>query len=47
VNEVEFTPKKSEIYGIVNGSTLLGVITVVDDVKNADLEAIRENMIAK
>ncbi len=47
MNEVEFTPEKSEIYGIVNGSTLLGVITVVDDVKNADLEAIRENMIAK
>lgn len=43
--EVEFTPTESEIYGIVNGSTLLGVITAVEDVSNTDLEAIRDNLI--
>ena len=45
--EVEFTPTESEIYGIVNGSTLLGVITTVDDVDSADLEEIRSNLIGE
>lgn len=44
---MEFTPGESDIYGIVNGSTLLGVITAVDDVDGAYLEVIRENMIEK
>lgn len=46
-NEVEFKSGESEIYGIVNGSTLLGIITTVDDVDNADLEVIRSNLIGE
>lgn len=46
-NEVKFTPGESDIYGIVKGNTLLGVITSVDDVEGADLETIRDNLIAK
>lgn len=44
-NEVEFVPGVSEIYGVVKGSTLLGVITTVDNVEGADLELIRDNLI--
>lgn len=44
-NEVEFVPGISEIYGVVRGSMLLGVITTVDNVENADLEIIRDNLI--
>ena len=47
INEVEFKPVESEIYGIVKGSTLLGIITTADDVDDADLEAIRRNFIAE
>lgn len=47
INEVEFKPGESEIYGIVNGSTLLGIITTVDDVDSADLEEIRSNLIGQ
>lgn len=47
INEVEFKPVESEIYGIVKGTTLLGIITTVDDVENADLEAIRRDFIAE
>ncbi len=47
INEVEFKSGESEIYGIVNGSTLLGIITTVDDVDNADLEVIRSNLIGE
>ncbi len=46
-NEVEFKPVESEIYGIVSGGALIGVITTADDVSNADLEAIRDNLIAE
>lgn len=46
-NEVEFKSGESEIYGIVKDGALLGIITTVDDVDNADLEAIRENLIAE
>lgn len=45
--EVEFKPSKSEIYGIANGNTLLGIITTVEDVDNADLELIRDNLIGE
>ncbi|MDF2948489.1 MAG: heavy metal-associated domain protein [Sedimentibacter sp.] len=44
---VEFKSGESEVYGIVKDGALLGVITTVDDVTNADLESIRENLIAK
>lgn len=44
-NEVEFIPGISEIYGVVKGSALLGVITTVDNVENADLDLIRDNLI--
>lgn len=46
-NEVEFKSGESEIYGIVKDGALIGIITTVDDVDNADLEAIRENLIAE
>lgn len=46
-NEIEFKPGKSEIYGIMKDGALLGVITTVDDVVNADLENIRSNLIAE
>lgn len=47
INEVEFKSGESEIYGIFNGSTLIGIITAVDDADNADLEAIRKNFIVE
>lgn len=46
-NEVEFKSGESEIYGIVKDGALLGIITTVDDVDNADLEAVRDNLIAQ
>jgi plastocyanin domain-containing protein len=42
INEVEFKPAKSGGYGIVKDNYVLGVIEVVDDLKNADVEAIRD-----
>lgn len=47
INEVEFKSGESEIYGIVKVNTLLGIITTVDDVDNADLEVIRSNLIGE
>lgn len=47
MNEVEFKPAESEIYGIVCRDVLLGVITAVDDVDSADLEVIRKNLISE
>ncbi len=47
INEVEFKSGESEIYGILNGSTLIGIIAAVDDADNADLEAIRKNFIVE
>jgi plastocyanin domain-containing protein/sulfite exporter TauE/SafE len=41
INEFEFNPGKPGGYGIVQGNSILGVIEVVDDLKNADLKAIR------
>lgn len=46
-NEVEFIPGESEIYGIAKGDTLIGIITTIEDVENADLEIIREKFIAE
>lgn len=47
INEVEFKSGESEIYGIVKENTLLGIITTVDDVENADIEEMRNNLIAE
>lgn len=44
-SKVEFVAGKSEVYGIVKDGALIGVITAVDDVENADLETIRNNLI--
>jgi plastocyanin domain-containing protein len=41
INEFEFNPGKAGGYGILQGNNIIGVIEVVDDLKNADLEAIR------
>jgi sulfite exporter TauE/SafE/copper chaperone CopZ len=42
VNEVEFTPKKAGGYAILKDNGILGIIEVVDDVKKADAEKLRE-----
>lgn len=44
--DVSFIPGESEIYGIAKGNTLLGLITTIEDIENADLELIREKFIA-
>ncbi len=45
VNEVEFVPNESNIYGMVKGNALLGIIEAVEDIDNVDLEEIRNNLI--
>lgn len=42
INEVEFNPKKSGGYAILKDNGILGIIEVVDDLKSADAEKIRE-----
>lgn len=42
VVKTEYTFTQNGGYGIIKGSYVLGVIEVVDDVKKADLEAIRD-----
>ena len=42
VNEVEFSPKKTGGYAILKDNEVLGIIEVVDDLKTADVEKIRE-----
>ncbi|GLC29130.1 urease accessory protein UreH domain-containing protein [Clostridium omnivorum] len=41
INEVEFSPKKVGGYAIVKDNGALGIIEVVDNLKNADIEKIR------
>jgi len=42
INEVIFSPKKASGYAILKDNNLLGIIEVVDDLKAADIEKIRE-----
>ncbi|MFL0247851.1 sulfite exporter TauE/SafE family protein [Candidatus Clostridium stratigraminis] len=45
INVVEFSPKKAGGYAILKDNGVLGVIEVVDDLKKADLEQIRNKYI--
>ena len=42
INEVEFSPKKVGGYAIIKDNGILGLIEVVDNLKAADLEKIRD-----
>jgi sulfite exporter TauE/SafE/plastocyanin domain-containing protein/copper chaperone CopZ len=42
INEVEFSPKKVGGYAILKDNSILGIIEVVDNLKAADIEKIRE-----
>lgn len=41
INEIEFNPGRAGGFGIVRGNYILGVIEVVDDLENVDLDEIR------
>lgn len=41
INEVEFSPKKTDGYIIIKDNYILGVVEVVDDINTVDLEKVR------
>jgi Uncharacterized conserved protein len=45
INEVVFSPKKAGGYAIVKDNNSLGIIEVVDDLKAADIQSVREKYI--
>lgn len=45
INEVEFGPKKTGSYAILKDKQVLGIIEVVDNLPNADLEKIRSKYV--
>lgn len=47
INEVEFVPNDSNIFGIVKGTALLGVIEAVEQIDNVDLDEIRNSLISQ
>ncbi|MBU5484280.1 sulfite exporter TauE/SafE family protein [Clostridium sp. MSJ-11] len=42
VNEIEFNPKKAGGYAILKDDALLGIIEVVDDLNNTDIQSVRD-----
>jgi len=42
INEVEFSPNKTGTFAIVKDDIVLGIIDVVDDLKSADAQGIRD-----
>jgi len=47
INQIEIAPGETSLYGIVKGNALLGIIEVVDNIDNIDLEEIRNYLIAE
>lgn len=45
VNEIEFAPAASGVYGVVKGDTILGLIEAVENVEAADLEEVRSKFL--
>jgi sulfite exporter TauE/SafE/plastocyanin domain-containing protein/copper chaperone CopZ len=46
INLVEFSPKKAGGYAILKDNIVLGIVEVVEDLKTADLEKVRETYLS-